>query len=366
MKQLKNILAIILLGWILPNSASAQFTETKEISKHYKVSPETRIEIANKYGKIELNTWEKDSVVIDIDILVEEKKLSRLKKAMDDIDFDITHNEHFLIFRASVGEDRSAIEKEVSNFLESLLQTDKKMEINYTVWLPESNELKLENKFGDIIFNDDYFGAVEIDLSNGNLKSKDFNQQLNLTLNFADATINQMKDGRFDCSYSDLYLGKADILNLLSKSTNYEIVELKELDANSRRDKFRIRLAEFIDADGSFSNFRINELTDRLTLQTDYGDIDIEKTAPDFSNIFIESRSTDVNLYFPVETSFGFEITHTKSDLDFCREINILEETELDEKENKIEIKGSFNKQKENNTKLFITATSGEINIFSD
>ena len=366
MKQLKNILAIILLSWILPNSASAQFTETKEISKHYKVSPETRIEITNKYGKVELNIWEKDSVAIEINIRVEEKKLSRLEKAMDDIDFDITHNEHFLIFRTSVGEERSAFEKEVSKFLESLLQNDKKIEIDYTVWLPESNELKLENKFGDIIFNDDYFGAVEIDLSNGNLKSKDFNQQLNLTLNFADATINKMKDGRFNCSYSDLYLGKADVLNLTSKSTNYEIVELNELDATSRRDKFRIRLAGLIDVEGSFSNFRINELSDRLTLQTDYGDIDIEKTAPDFSNIFIESRSTDINLYFPQETSFNFEITHTKSDIDFCREIHILEETELDEKEKKIELKGSFNRQEEKNTKLFITATSGEINIFSD
>ncbi|MCG6186633.1 DUF4097 family beta strand repeat-containing protein [Maribellus maritimus] len=365
MKQLKIILATFFLCWMVPGSVFAQFTETKEISKHFKVSPETRIEIANKYGKIEMNTWEKDSVVINIDIRVEEKKLSRLEKSMDEIKFDITDNQHFLIFRTSVGENRSALEKEFLKFKETLLQTDGNMEINYTVWLPKTNKLKIENKFGDI-FIGDYSGEVEIDLSNGNLKSHDFNGRLDLTLNFADATINQMQNGRLDCNYSDLYLRKAESLRIVSKSTTYEILEIKELDADSRRDKFRIRLADLIDAEGSFSNFRINELNDRATLRTEYGDIDVEKTNPDFSNIFIESRSTDINLYFPPDANFGFEITHTKTELDLCREMNIEEENVLDEKENKIELKGSYNQNTNTNTKLFINATSGELNIFSD
>ncbi|MBN1986937.1 MAG: DUF4097 family beta strand repeat protein [Prolixibacteraceae bacterium] len=365
MRQLKKIGSILLLGLILPVSVFAQFTETKEISKHFKVSPETRIEIANKYGKIELNTWEKDSVVITVDIRVEERKLSRLEKAMDDIRFDITDNPHFLIFRTAVGENRSTLEKEIMKFKESLLQTDGKMEINYTVWLPESNELKVENKFGDI-FIGDYSGEVEINLSNGNLKSHDFNNRLVLTLNFADATINQMVNGRIDGNYSDLYIRKAESLRVVSKSSNFEILELKELDADSRRDKFRIRLADWIEAKGSFSNFRINELTDRLTLRTEYGDIDVEKTSPDFSTIFIESRSTDINLYFPQDAGFGFEIAHTDAELNLCREMEIEEEKKPDENTEQTELKGVFNKNQQNNTKLFIKATSGEINIFSD
>lgn len=363
MRQLKIILCIFILGGILPLKLFAQFTETKDISKRFKVLPDTQIEIANKYGKIELNTWDKDSVVIDIDIRVEEKKLSRLEKSMDEIQFDITNNLHYLIVRTSVGENRSVLEKEFLKFKESLLKTDGSMEINYTVWLPEKNKLKVENKFGDI-FISDYSGEVEIDLSNGNLKSHDFDGRLSLTLNFADATINRMKNGRLNSNYSDLYLKKAESLRIISKQSNYEIVEINEIDADSRRDKFRIRQADLIDAEGSFSNFRINELNDRLTLRTEYGDIDVEKTNPEFSNIFIESRSTDINLYFPQDTDFGFEITHNRAELDLCREMNIEDENELDE--NKIEVKGSFNKKTENNAKLFINATSGDINIFSN
>ena len=365
MKRFRFIGCLIFMSWLLPGFASAQFTETKEISKHFKVSPETRIEISNKYGKVELNTWEKDSVIFEIKIRVEEKKLSKLEKSMEEIDFNFTDSQHFLIVRTTVGESRSGFEKEILKFKETLLQSDGNIEIDYIVWLPKNNELKVENKFGDI-FIGDYLGNVEINLSNGNLKSHNFEGKVDFTLNFADATINQMKNGRLDCNYSDLYIKKAESLQIKSKSSTFEILEIYEMDADSRRDKFRIRLADLVEAKGSFSNFRFNELTDRLTLKADYGDLDIEKISPDFSNIFIESKSADINLYFDPESNFGLEITHTKAEIDLCREIKIEETKETGEKADKVQIKGNFGIESQNNTKLIINATSGEINILSN
>ena len=371
MNTMKNIilkfgLGMLLIFFLLPVKSWSQFTDTKEITKRFKVSAETQIEISNKYGKIELNTWKKDSVVFEIEIRVEEKKLSKLEKLMEEIEFDFTNSQHYLIVRTVVGKNRSSLEKELLKFKETLLQSDGSMEINYTVWLPAKNKLKVENKFGDI-FIGDFVGPVEIDLSNGNLKSHDFDGELNLTLNFADATINEIKNARLDCNYSELYIKKAESLKVVSKSSTFEIMELKNIDANSRRDKFRIRLVDLVEATGSFSNFRVNELTDRASFRAEYGDIDIEKTAPDFSNIFIESKSTDINLYFSSDTNFGFEITHEKTEVDLCRQMKITDEKTIDEKENKVKITGNFgDKGTDKNKKLIINATSGEINILAN
>ncbi len=207
---------------------------------------------------------------------------------------------------------------------------------------------------------------LNIDLSNGNLKSHDFAGRLDLTLNFADATINQIETARIDCSYSDVYIKQAKSLRVTSKSSTFEITELNDLDADSRRDKFRIRRADFIDATGSFSNFRINELTDRLTIRAEYGDVDVQKTAPDFSNILIESKSTDINLYFDPRSQFTFEITKIKADVIFSEEVKVTEETILNEKDEKKELKGYFGKPVDTPAKLFINAASGEVNIFSE
>ena len=164
----------------------------------------------------------------------------------------------------------------------------------------------------------------------------------------------------------ELYIKEAETLRIKSKSTKFEIVEIKDLNADSRRDNFRIHLAEMVEARGSFSNFRLNELTDRLDLRVEYGDLDIQKTAVDFSSIFIESKSTDINIYFDEKSEFGFEITHAKTDLDFCSEIKVEEEKSLDDKETRIKLNGNFGTKTQNKTKLSINANSGEINIFSN
>ena len=365
MRKLKLLMLFAIGIWLIPDTGFAQFTETKEIHKHFKVTPQTRIEISNKYGKIELNTWDKDSVVIDINIRVEEKKLSKLEKAIDAIDFDFNHSQHFLIVQTIADQNKTGLGKEILKFKETVLQADGNMEIDYTVWLPSANDLKVENKFGDI-FIGDYDGDVDLTLSNGNLKAHNFTGKLDLTLSFADVTINSISAGNLDCIYSEVYIKKAGTIKSKSKSTTFEIQEIKELDAESRRDKFRIQLAEMIEAQGSFSNFRLNELTDRLNLRADYGDLDIEETATDFSSIFIESKSTDINLYFNQESQFNFDITHTKTDLDFCKEMQVEEEKSVDEKEKKMNLSGNFGGKQDGNTKLTIKANSGEINILTN
>lgn len=353
------------LFFLVPGIGQAQFTETKEINKRFAVNPETRIEIKNKYGKIELNTWDTDSVVIEIKIRVEEKKLSKLEKSMEQIDFDFTDSQHFLIIRTVVGENMSTLEKEFFKFKESLLQSDGNMQIDYKVWLPSENDLKIENKYGDVYIGD-YKGEVEIDLSNGNLKSHDFEGRLNLILNFADATINQTTGARIECNYSNVDIKKAGDMRVISKSSSFEIQQSTDLEIDSRRDKYRIEKVDLLNANGSFTNFRINMLTDRLTFRTEYSDIDVRKTVAEFGNILIESKSTDIDLYFEKTANFAFEITHAKTDIVFDDKISVTEKKVLDEKEGKTEIIGQFGNITNAPEKLLITATSGQINIFSE
>lgn len=365
MKKLKLHALHCFLLIIFSFSASSQFTETREFSRKFKVTPETRIEISNKYGKIDLNTWEKDSVVINVSIKIEERKLSKLEQTLNDIDFDFTFSDYFLIARTRIGTGRSPLENEIMKLKETVFQSGSNLEINLNVWLPGKNNLKVENKFGDI-FIDDYLGETEISLSNGNLKANDFKGKVNLLLNFADASINSFSQGRIDSNYSDIFLKSAGSVRVTSKSTTWEILEIKNLNADSRRDKFRIRMANTIDGKGSFTSFRLNELIDKMNVRSEYGDLDIEKINQGFSTIFIESKSTDINLYFNPESAFRFDITHTKSEIDFCSEMKIEAQNILEEKDKKTQIKGYYGKKATLKEKLFINSVAGQINVFTD
>jgi len=361
MNRLKIIVFAVLIILMIPAYVAAQFTETKQINKRFKVTPETRIEITNKYGKVKINTWNKDSIVFDIKIKVEDKKLSKLEKQISEVDFDFINSQHFITARTKIGENQSSFSKEVTNFKETVLQSDGKIDIDMTVWMPKTNQLKVENKFGDV-YIDDFAGEIDIILSNGNLKSHDFEGKANLKLSFGDATINQMKTGRLDCNYSEVYIKKADKLQIISKSSDFEITEINELNTESRRDKFRIQLINVLDARGSFSNYRVSELTNNLKLKTEYGDLDIERVATDFKALNIESKSTDINLGFNEKSEFGFEITHTKSQINFDSKMEIKKQEVLDEKEKKVKLTGNFGSNTKTN-KLVINAVSGGIDI---
>jgi hypothetical protein len=344
-------------------NVNAQFTETREFVRRFSIKPETRIDITNKYGRIELNTWEKDSVVIKFRMEINEKKPVKLEKTLDNLDFDISNSQYYLVVKTQIDKNRSQIESELQKFKETILQTNGSIRIDLTVWLPDNHELRLENKFGDIIMGD-YKGETQVILSNGKLKMGDLPKRSILNLSFADAEINNMPTGRIVSNYSDIVVKNSGILRLESKSSTIEIINSEDLSIDSRRDKFRIRLADKLDATGNFSQFRITELKDKANLRLTYGSLEMEKIMNSFSNIFIESRSTDVNLYFNPEAKFNFEITETKTDLKLGREMKVEDKEVLDSKENKTRHSGYFGK-KMKDEQLIINSVGGETNILS-
>jgi hypothetical protein len=95
-----------------------------------------------------------------------------------------------------------------------------------------------------------------------------------------------------------------------------------------------------------------------------YGSLEMEKIQTSFSNIYIDSRSTDLNLYFNPEAKFNFQITESKTDLKLGREMKVEDKEVLDSKENKIRHTGYFGKKMKDD-QLIINAIGGETNILS-
>ena len=242
------------------------------------------------------------------------------------------------------------------------MKSDGSVQVDYTVWLPGTNALKIENKFGDV-YVDDYLGQIEINLSNGNLKAHDFEGETNLIMNFADADINALKTAQIECNFSEMYIKSSEELEIKSKSSEFEFNKANTLNIESRRDKFRLREVEVLKARSSFTGYRIETLIDHLNLRTEYGSLELGKADPDFSNITLESKSTDIDLYLNEDSNFAFELTFTNLDYDLCQEMLIEEEEVLDEKGNKKRLSGTFGKKGEGGKRLNISADSGKLNI---
>ena len=301
---------LILLALALGTTVSAQsHTDKRSVSKQFPASRETTLEVQNKYGKIQVVTWDKDSVSVDVDIFLTESSASKLRKLKEDIQINFTGTNTYIIAATSIKSESGRIASELKSVTHTITGTNKQVEINYMVYVPEYMDVVLQNKFGDI-YMDDLTGQVDIELSNGVLKANRLEGIANISLSFANGMIKSLGSTTMKLSYSDLTLGDVNQLDLVSKSSKLNVDKVNVLKINSRRDKFYFQHVEYFYGNSNFTQVWIYDFLRESDVYMKYGKLTIEHVNPDFTKIYVESDFTDVSLFFDRESTFAFDILH--------------------------------------------------------
>jgi len=243
MKNLKSIFSLLIVIFLLfasySHSAAQTFSNEKSCTQTYKVNPETTVEINNKYGRIHVIPWDKDSVQITASMSVQTSNLARLEKVRNSINFNFTNTKYYVSAITDFGTSSNQILTELKSISDVLINGQNQIEINYLVYCPAQINLTLVNKFGDI-YIDDIFGKLKISLSNGDLKINSLEGEAQLELAFGTGIINYIREGQLTVSYSDIKIKDALRLDIDSKSSTLNIERVDYLKITSRRDKYFI------------------------------------------------------------------------------------------------------------------------------
>src|SRR5210317_63076 len=119
------ILSALMLGTLVQ---AQDHTDKRSVRRSFPATIGTTLEIQNKYGKIQMATWDKDSVAIEVDILLTESSSSKLKTLIES--------------------ERGRLASELKSIGNAISGSNKRIEINYTVHLPVHMDVVLNNKFG--------------------------------------------------------------------------------------------------------------------------------------------------------------------------------------------------------------------------
>lgn len=272
--------------------------------RSFPISPETTIEVNNKYGKVHVVTWEQDSVRFEIDLRIEANNEQKLRKLKQGISFDFTSNNYYVVAKTIVTKTGGKITEFVDAFVPSNQVT-----INYLVYIPKDVSLKLENKFGDV-FMDDFTGDLELTLSNGDLKANSLTGNTTLRLSSGNGVVNQIGKARIYTSYSDLHVKSSDRLTLDTKSSRITVDEVDYIKINSRRDKYRLMNANEVYGDGNFTTLNVSRLTHELNFSLKYGGVSIDYIRPEFSLVNLNSEYSDIDLIFAPGAKYHLDIIH--------------------------------------------------------
>jgi hypothetical protein len=306
--QLKySLLTLFLFSAFLVNARN-QDEKKKYIEKSYKVSASTSLKIDNKFGDVEINTWEKSEFSIKVEIIGKGRTEERAQRILDEIRIDIKESSSEIYFETE------------SNDIKT--KNEEGFEVNYTVYMPEKNSLAVKNSFGDVSMGN-RAGNLDLTVAYGSMKVGDVAGDTYVKLSFGNGGIGNVANGEFIVKYSNFEIESGKRLDITQGFSDVEIDNVEDLKIESKYGKVEIKKAHKVDAEAHFSGFEIEELTGSLELECSYlGDFRIERLAKTFTLVDIDGKFGTYEIGLApgvnadIDASFSFADLKVSSDVD--------------------------------------------------
>lgn len=256
----------------------------QEDSREYSASSSTELSIENQFGNITVTDWDQNKLVIIYIIEVTNSDEAKAKKLMEKIKIDIKEEGNRITAKTNIGEEGSL-----------KLHNDKgekqSFRIDYFVKCPKSIKISLDNQFGDMIVGS-LTGSFSADLQFGSLNAVSLaGPETKIDMQFGDLTIGIMKDGKIDIQHCDAL----------------KITECGNLTVDGQFSKIDIGNAVSVKADLNNCEMVVNELSEKLKLDSNMGNTKVENVSAGFKSIEIEQNLGDINL--GIDPKAGYKLT---------------------------------------------------------
>lgn len=335
------------------------FSEKKTFRKTMAVNEDVTLEVDNKYGNIQITSWNKDSVEIRAEVEAFSSDLNRLRRMFQGVDVSISGTSFLVRAHTSFTQNISMLFESFKGMTSKLIPYESKLQINYFIRAPEYIDMRISNKYGDV-YMDNNTGNLSLNLSNGAFKANILNESNGIDLVFCDATINKLTKGRMNTSFSEVEIDESADLSITSISSKFNLEKTGNIIVESRRDEFYIGKISSIRGNSYFSDFRIEELQKEINMVTKYGDLDAEHIGKGIEMITINSGYTDISLAFDPSLSYNLDIRHVNAFVVLPEKDSNLEKRILSEEKKEYMTFGSVGKNP-GNIKVMIDATRGNI-----
>lgn len=365
MKRILNYSCLLVLSALCSfSSQAAKDTKlTKSISEKFKVTSNVNIDIDNKYGQVIITTWDKDSVVVNVEVTAYGKNNSDTQKNLNRVDFDFNQVSNFItiqtVFDRSSGAFKEVF-RNIGDYSKSLLSKNK-LQIDYEIFIPEKAALDLENKFGDVYINK-YAGQLKLVMSHGDLKANDLTGNSRIDLSFGNASFRNLQDAELKLRAAEVEIKKTANLTLICNSSKVNVEEAFSMKVDSRNDRIEIGRIQVIQGKGVFSKFRLGDVESLIDLDLSYGDVRANLIRSKFSKVEIESRSTDIELFVSDKSSFRALWIARDDNFDLDQVFSIFSKTPHEDRKGYVVVAGNYG-QANSAGEITVKAQGGDVSI---
>ncbi len=294
------LLCIPLFGFSTGNNDDGKYKKTRTVTKDFTVNNDALVTISNRYGNVDITTWNKNSVKINVEITVsgnnEDKVLEKFKAIQ--IDFDASANNVSAVTHTN----RKKSNSWFSWF--SWGNSNVNYKINYKVMMPITNDLTVSNDYGTILLNE-LDGKAVINCDYGKLLIGALNHSNNkINIDYtSNSTIEFMDGGKINADYSKITVEKANDVVLYADYSTSAFENIRNLNYTCDYGSLYVEKGYHIKGNGDYLSMKFGSVFKTLHINADYGSIKIAALQKGFESVKIVADYTGLRIGIAKEAS---------------------------------------------------------------
>ncbi|HEX5554338.1 MAG TPA: hypothetical protein VFX43_13920 [Chitinophagaceae bacterium] len=318
--MIRRIFQIVLYGLLcIPVAVSAMNESVsvpfkRNVIKTFNVQSGAHLNISNKYGKVNLHTWNKNQIQATITITTNGTNTENARDLANQVTIQSNKTSNNVSITTEYAQSRS------SSFWKSFFgggggNGKNNIHIDYEVYLPQSLAgLTIKNNYGNVT-GDDIPGSLSLDLNYGNFHLSKIGGPLELNANYCDGTLNDVKRGDIRANYTDFHLDKVNNLNIQSNYSDYKISKAGHLEIRSNYGDISAEIIATLISQTTYGDYKITTLSKQGNITTTYGDVNIRSLGDQFEGLTIKPTYSDVNIGVPGNLHVRLDIDLTHGDI---------------------------------------------------
>lgn len=311
MKLLYKLTLLLLLPAVIfannDNNWDGKYTKKKTIKKEYNVSKDATLKIDNRYGNLDVVTWNENRIVFEITITTNGNDEDKVQDKLDDINVNFSGTSNYVSAETQIGKSKSKSWWNWGN------NNSINIQINYLVKIPITNNVDLNNDYGSILLGT-LQGHATINCDYGKITTKELlADNNNISFDYTNnCYFEYIESGKINADYSGFTVAKAKKIDIAADYTNSLVEIAEDVSYNCDYGSLRVNNINNFSGNGDYLTVVLGNVYENVNIEADYGSIKIGKMTKNAGNVSIDSDYVGIKIGIDNDYSFDFEI-----DLDY-------------------------------------------------
>ncbi|MDR1896376.1 MAG: hypothetical protein LBR10_06260 [Prevotellaceae bacterium] len=296
--KLKKLLMCVCLFGVIINAGAKSYEIDKTITKTFKVSDGYTLSVENKYGNINVKTWDKQEIYFEIKITVGTNDKDVLQERLNSIDVKFEQSGRTVSAQ-------TVFNKTFENC------NNCSMEINYQITAPKNINCKIENKYGNVNLPS-ITGASDINVKYGNLNTENLSGSNKINVEYGNLNSGNLSGNHnlINVKYGNIHIdnliGDDNTLTAAYAGT-ISIEKINKAKIDVKYSNLHIGTADELTIESGYTKVYIDKLNKSISTNIKYAAFDIKYVSPALESVTVNASYTNVNIKFDPNASFNLD-----------------------------------------------------------